>query len=337
MRVSQIVEKTRANFIFSVVIAFILGASFVQASAENVTADIIACINKNTGSVRISQVCSLRETPFQWLINGLTGKQGPRGAQIIVGSSLKDLETKSIGEIGDYFLSSNETTLYGPKSNKGWPNFGIKLQGPQGPQGPQGAPGANGLNGAAGPEGPPSSPKISELSICGAAGNLLCKVGSQGPAGGLIFFVDYNDQYAGFNYLEAAPQGCQGNALSWSSNQTNSVPAASGWDARAVGRGQTNTTAIMAAVADTTIPDAPAAAYADGLTCGNKTDWFLGSIGEMKLMHDNLQGLGGFVSEFYWSSSGYIEENAWAQSFGGGAQSSYPKIKLIYVRPIRAF
>ena len=32
------------------------------------------------------------------------------------------------------------------------------------------------------------------------------KVGQRGPGGGVIFFVDYNNEYARFNYLEAAPE-----------------------------------------------------------------------------------------------------------------------------------
>jgi len=48
------------------------------------------------------------------------------------------------------------------------------------------------------------SPGITELSICGDNGNELCKLGSVGPGGGWIFFVDYHDQYPVFNYLEAA-------------------------------------------------------------------------------------------------------------------------------------
>jgi len=46
--------------VICVIASFALGASFVNASAENTTADILACINKNTGSVRIAQICSPR-------------------------------------------------------------------------------------------------------------------------------------------------------------------------------------------------------------------------------------------------------------------------------------
>ena len=40
------------------------------------------------------------------------------------------------------------------------------------------------------------------------------KEGDTGPGGGLIFFVDYNNQYAEFDYLEAAPTDLEG-GYSW--------------------------------------------------------------------------------------------------------------------------
>jgi len=208
------------------------------------------------------------------------------------------------------------------------------VAGPSGPQGPGGS-------GPAGPQGPAgaagsSGIAITQLSICGASGTSLCKVGVQGPGGGTIFFVDYNDIYPTFNYLEAAPVSCEGSST-WSSSTSFSVAGASGWAARAVGRGQTNTTAIMAAVTATDIPDAPAAAYADGLTCGSKTDWFLGSLGEMKLMYDNLQGVGGFLLDSYWSSTEGATGIAWFQDFYQGYQSTAGKATPTFVRPVRAF
>jgi hypothetical protein len=164
-------------------------------------------------------------------------------------------------------------------------------------------------------------------------------VGVQGPGGGTIFFVDYNDIYPTFNYLEAAPASCEGSSKSWSSSTSVSVAGASGWAARAVGRGQTNTTAIIAAVTAGLIPNAEAAAYADGLTCGSKTDWFLGSRGEMNLMFDNLQGVGGFANNgSYWSSTEYATGTAWGQSFyDGGQYNSAKDDDSYYVRPVRAF
>ena len=88
-----------------------------------------------------------------------------------------------------------------------------------------------------------------------------------------------------------------------------------------------------------------AAFYANALANGvpggcvtSKDDWFLGSLGEMKLMYDNLQGLGPFVVNYYWSSSEYDAGSAWYQNFTSGNPviSNYKDYRL-GVRPVRAF
>ncbi len=163
------------------------------------------------------------------------------------------------------------------------------------------------------------------------------KIGDTGPGGGHIFFVDYNDQYAGFNYLEAAPLGCE-SELGWSPGAL-AVIAARGWSASAVGQGQTNTTAIVAVNTSDTASN-NAAKYADSLNCGSKTDWFLGSIGEMSLMYTNLRqsGVGGFSTGNYWSSTEKGDSQAWNQVFNYGfvGDGDY-KYNQNYVRPVRAF
>ena len=208
-------------------------------------------------------------------------------------------------------------------------------QGSTGAGGSTGAAGASGSNGATGATGASGS-KITELSICGSAGTSLCTIGAQGPGGGLIFFVDYNDQYTGFNYLEAAPASCEGQK-NWSS-VTTSVAATSGWAGRAVGMGSTNTTAIKAAFSSDDITN-NASYFATSCSAGGKSDWFLGSLGEMKLMYDNLQGVGGFVdSVYYRSSTEASATNAWNQGFSKGDQKGdNTKVTTFYVRPVRAF
>jgi hypothetical protein len=57
----------------------------------------------------------------------------------------------------------------------------------------------------------------------------------------------------------------------------------------------------------------------------------------MKLMYDNLQGVGGFASGFYWSSSEYGALSAWGLNFDYGYQDLYAKEGTLYVRPVRAF
>jgi hypothetical protein len=197
--------------------------------------------------------------------------------------------------------------------------------------------------GPAGPAGADATVAITQQSICGAGGTSLCKIGVQGPGGGLIFFVDYNDEYSGLNYLEAAPVSCEVQRL-WSSANT-AVTAASGWAAQAVGQGQANTNAIRIVFgSDTTLNNA--AQYADALANGvpggcvtSKDDWFLGSLGEMMLMYANLRqaGVGGFSTGYYWSSSEVDDGGAWGQGFGLGDQNGGGKNGPLYVRPVRAF
>ena len=200
--------------------------------------------------------------------------------------------------------------------------------------GPAGPAGTNGTN---------ATVAITQLSVCdgtdaGTVADELCKIGMTGPGGGHIFFVDYNDQYAGFDYLEAAPKSCEATSKTWSSDTTNSLLAVNGWEARAVGSGQANTTAMMANGATSYVADTSGAAeFADSSTCGTKSDWFLGSIGEMMLMYTNLQGVGGFSADAYWSSSEYDGGSAWFQGFGSGNLYSSSKNLTFYVRPVRAF
>jgi hypothetical protein len=160
-------------------------------------------------------------------------------------------------------------------------------------------------------------------------------VGVQGPGGGTIFFVDYNDIYPTFNYLEAAPTSCESASKRWSSANTN-VTAAGSWAGRAVGAGSANTAAIKAVFTGDTSTN-NAAYFATSCSAGGKSDWFLGSLGEMKLMYDNLQGVGEFVEDYYWSSTDYDAGNAWHVVFYAGYQSNYNKSSPQHVRPVRAF
>ena len=218
------------------------------------------------------------------------------------------------------------------------------LAGTNGTAGAKGETGAAGTNGTAGAKGETGAAgtnatvAITQLSICGTGGTSLCKVGAVGPGSGLIFFVDYNDQYTGFDYLEAAPPSCEGTGKAWSSDTTHSLVAVNGWAARAVGAGKANSAAMIASGATSYVGDTSgAASFAEGSTCGTQTDWFLGSLGEMKLMYDNLQGVGGFAADYYWSSSEYNAYFAWYQNFFNGNQDGSNKGSTYYVRPVRAF
>ena len=157
------------------------------------------------------------------------------------------------------------------------------------------------------------------------------KVGDRGPGGGFIFFVDYYDQYPDFTYLEAAPTDI-GDFI-WCSNTTDSIPAVAGWAAKGVGKGQANTTAMLG------VCTSGAAYEANLYRTRTKSDWFLPSLGEAKLMYDNLleAGVGGFANASYWSSSESNSGNAFYQDFIFGYQSNFHKFLTYRVRAVRAF
>ena len=202
---------------------------------------------------------------------------------------------------------------------------------------------------SAGPQGEPgvdATVAITQLSVCdgtdaGTVANELCKIGMTGPGGGLIFFVDYNDQYASFcatgdcNYLEASPANATSGA--WCSDTSTGL-GLTGWDKSAVGAGRTNTT-----TADTTCTTGAVQTAVDytapSFNGVAKDDWWLGSIGEMMLMYTNLRqaGVGGFSTGYYWSSSEGGGNSAWIQSFIDGTKLNYGKTNPYSVRPVRAF
>ena len=323
--------------VFLLVLALIVGVVGAQATGliNTKSGGYLVCVNSTTKVVTHPGTSSCPNGSKKLVLGaqGAAGTNGKDGKTLWNG--VKDPES-TLGAPGDMFINSVTKTLFGPKNLDGtWP-AGVSMVGPKGDQGLTGATGAAGAAGAGGS-------KITELSICGAGGTSLCKIGAIGPGGGLIFFVDYNDQYAGFNYLEAAPSSC-GTLHTWSSDTTNSLDAVTGWAARAVGSGQANTTAMLANSGSYVGDTSGAAFYANALANGvpggcvtSKDDWFLGSLGEMKLMYDNLQGLGGFVEDYYWSSSQTGAGVAWIQNFSDGRQRDFSKFFATYVRPVRAF
>ncbi|MFI3137765.1 MAG: DUF1566 domain-containing protein, partial [Methylococcaceae bacterium] len=147
---------------------------------------------------------------------------------------------------------------------------------------------------------------------------------------GYIFFVDYHDQFPEFTYLEASPVDIS--AVAWCNDTSTSIAGADGWNANAIGRGQANTTAMLAGCASGAAVDAHA------YTNNGKADWFLPSEGELILMYTNLRqaGVGSFAG-FYWSSTQLNGNNAWSQYFDGGTQNSNNKVNGYRVRAVRAF
>jgi hypothetical protein len=106
---------------------------------------------------------------------GPTGPQGPAGANgNTVGSGVGSPSLSS-GSVGDFYIDTAASKLYGPKTAYGWGSLTI-LVGPQGPQGTTGATGPQGATGATGPQGPQGP-----IGIAGTTG----ATGPQGATGAM--------------------------------------------------------------------------------------------------------------------------------------------------------
>jgi hypothetical protein len=108
-----------------------------------------------------------------------------------------------------------------------------------------------------------------------------------------------------------------------------------------VGAGAMNTTLIIALQTnDNQTGNFAAKACADysvtvnGITYG---DWYLPSKHELDLLFLQMNVVGGFGSEYYWSSTELSSISAWCQSFINGRQYNLNKSYPYGVRAIRAF
>lgn len=143
-------------------------------------------------------------------------------------------------------------------------------------------------------------------------------------AGGIVFYLDGKG-----GGLVAAPTD-QGGEAEWGGDGTEI-----GGGSTAVGTGAANAARIVNELGS----GAYAAKICRDLVLDGYDDWFLPSKDELALMFRNLkkEGLGGFASDTYWSSSELNSGYAWDQYFGNGAQYHYPKGDYKRVRAVRAF
>jgi hypothetical protein len=186
---------------------------------------------------------------------------------------------------------------------------------------------------------------------------VVYEVGSPGPSGGTIFYVD-ETRPEGSRYFEVACVGwsdgeCGGDDSTDPTAEWGCYGALiTGADGTAIGTGEQNTIDIVGACTTAGI----AAFRADNLVLGGVNDWFLPSKDELNALckwafGDNvntvcnnngsgaltLLGVGGFSTDFYWSSSEGVDISAWGQVFNFGGQYDNFKSSPTYVRPVRAF
>jgi uncharacterized protein (TIGR02145 family) len=108
----------------------------------------------------------------------------------------------------------------------------------------------------------------------------------------------------------------------------------SGADGTAIGTGNQNTTDIHnsgCALAS------EAANICYDLVLGGYSDWYLPSLDELSKVYLNRLAIGGFVNNYYWSSSEYISNASWNINFTDGSQHFWVKSGTWYVRAVRSF
>ncbi|MCB0463750.1 MAG: DUF1566 domain-containing protein [Flavobacteriaceae bacterium] len=160
--------------------------------------------------------------------------------------------------------------------------------------------------------------------------------------GGIVFWVDETGQHG----LVCTKED-QSTGIRWNAGTNGDTRAY----ADGLYAGEANTSIIIAAqVAIGDDGNTYAARICNELqiTEGGNTygDWYLPSKEELNLMYQNkaaidatavANGGSSFASNFYWSSTEYTFDGAWAQNFDGGAQIYGNKFSTVRVRAVRAF
>ena len=144
--------------------------------------------------------------------------------------------------------------------------------------------------------------------------------------GGIVFYVYDNGQHG----LIAATAD-QSTGVVWTNTAFQSTGSNAVRDG--INGGLANTERI--------IIQAGAGSYAAQLCAnyngGNYADWYLPSKYELNLLYLQKGVVGGFTTNYYWSSTENYNNAAWDQYFYNGYQSYYAKDNTYYVRAVRAF
>jgi hypothetical protein len=160
-------------------------------------------------------------------------------------------------------------------------------------------------------------------------------IGDTGPGGGKIFVTPSTVGNSTGKYFEAAPVAVEVQR-SWATGANQSTLVA-GADGTAIGTGEQNTIDIVAQSGN--VAATSAAVYCSDLVSGGYSDWFLPSKDELNQIRTNLygNGVGGFSTDYYWSSSEFDIDNAWFEYLDFGGPDITSKDTTYYVRPVRAF
>ena len=152
-------------------------------------------------------------------------------------------------------------------------------------------------------------------------------IGETGPAGGIVFY-DKGERTDGWRYLEAWVEDIE-TSVTWGNYDIV------GTTATAIGSGEVNTRTVVEFYAGQGV--AEAADAASNFAVAGYDDWFLPSFDELQEMYTQRAVLPALQDVFYWSSSEFDVDFAYAVNPVSGQAPSTDKLDLYSVRPIRAF
>jgi hypothetical protein len=179
-------------------------------------------------------------------------------------------------------------------------------------------------------------------------------LGDTGPGGGKIFYKATTPFACGLTrsatctYLEAAPYlwfaGLADPTRRWAdtpyqNTAVNNATSPQTATATEIGWGYRNTRAIILQGNSDTATSAAALADSHTVTVSGVVydDWFLPSMDELAQLYSQKETVGGFVADYYWSSSEFSAYEPCFHGFGNGVQAITNKSNPNYVRPVRAF
>ena len=168
-----------------------------------------------------------------------------------------------------------------------------------------------------------------------AAGTISLSIGSSYQGGKVAYILVSGDPGYDVNTTHGLIVATSDQSTSLGIQWYNGSYTTTGATGTAIGTGLSNTNTII------TSQGATATSYAAGLARayegGGYTDWYLPSKDELNKLYLNKTAIGGFETNYYWSSSEIDGNKAWAQNFVNGGHYDSDKYNTAYVRAIRAF
>jgi len=159
--------------------------------------------------------------------------------------------------------------------------------------------------------------------------------------GGIVFYLDETGEHGLVAAMEDLTEGATIDSEGNPGYQWGCFAMwLSGADGQDIGTGYQNTLDIVAGCSETPIAASEALAYESD----DYSDWYLPSLDELNEMYNTIGtggsegNIGGFSSNWYWSSSESNNYGAYDVNFGDGSTGNFSsKTKIVRVRVIRSF